>query len=101
MTALGLSPAEGTASPIRPVARKPNKGASKPTSRILRTSLDGGGGVGPGAAEDDRGRLEGAQGALQPLVAKLGGEHQHAEAGAAQGEIECLGVNCLGVLSTT
>ena len=56
-------------------------------------------GLGPGAAEDDRGRVEGAERALEALVAELVGEDEDAEAGAAQGEVEGLGVDLLGVLA--
>src|SRR5690242_788726 len=65
----------------------------------LADQLDGALGVGAGAAEDDRGRVERAEGAAEPLVAELVGKDKNPEAGAAQGEVESLGVDLLGVLA--
>src|SRR5215204_3300030 len=57
----------------------------------LADQLDGALGVGAGAAKDDRGRVEGSEGAAETLVAELVGEDEDAEAGAAQGEVKGLG----------
>src|SRR5215213_8696792 len=65
----------------------------------LADELDGALGVGAGSAEDDRGRVEGVEGAAEAVVAELVGEDEDAEAGAAEGEVEGLGVDLLGVLA--
>src|SRR4051794_40794870 len=52
-------------------------------------------GVGAGAAEDESGRFESGESAFEPLVAELAGEHQDAKAGAAQGQVQGLGVDGL------
>src|SRR3978361_1671524 len=99
VTSLGLSPAAGTAAPSRPLARKPKSGASKPTSRILRTSLTAPWVSAPGPQRTVAGGATRARGGSGPLVAEVVGENEYAKAGAAQGEVEGLGVDLLGLLA--